>query len=309
MAIFVTQNLCMQLLVFTLVYPFLRLLSLLPFRVIYVLSDACYIIVYKIFGYRKKVVNANLKLVFPNKNKQEITAIEKEFYCHLCDMFLEMIKTIGISQKQLQQRFTFTNIELFQNLEKKGKSTMLMFPHYASWEWSIALGQHIKSKGYGIYQPLANRYFDEMVRRLRSKFGATLIATFQTKDIVEKNKKENVLASYGILSDQSPMPHKALYWTEFMGITVPVHTGAETISKKQDLAVVFLKVKKLKRGYYQGSFKVLAENPNQYKDFEISQAFLAETEKSIQENPAYYFWTHRRWKHRNKTPENFKTLD
>lgn len=292
----------MQLLVYIIAYPLLWLVSRLPFSLLYLLSDFTFFLVYRIFGYRKKVVRGNLKLVFPEKDQKELLLIERRFYRHMCDMFLEMIKTMGISHKQLQQRFTFTNLTVLHELEEKGKSIMLMFPHYASWEWVIALDAHIQSKGYGIYQIIGNRYFDKLVRDIREKFGTTLIRTSNTKEIVAKNRREGRLSMYGILSDQSPMITKAQHWASFMGITVPAHVGAEGLCKKLDLPAVYLKVRKIKRGHYEGSFKVLAKNPKEFNDFDITDSFLKEVEQSIHEAPEYYFWTHKRWKHKEKAP-------
>jgi len=296
----------MQLAIFILVYPILWLVSRLPFKFIYVLSDGVCGILYHLVGYRKKVVRENLALVFPEKSENERLHIEKKFYKHMCDMFLEMIKTMGIGNQQLQKRFVFTNIEVLHRLEKQHKSVMLMFPHYASWEWVIALDKHIASKGYAVYQKIGNKYFDKLVRDIRQKFGTTLINTKETKEIVEKNKKNGTLNMYGMLSDQSPIPKKALLWTPFMGITVPVHTGAEMLCKKWDLPAVYLKVGKLSRGHYQGTFKLLTANPKETPEFELSKSFLRSVEASIREAPEYYFWTHKRWKHRDKVPKEFQ---
>ncbi|MCL6265835.1 lysophospholipid acyltransferase family protein [Flagellimonas myxillae] len=296
----------MQLVVFILVYPLLWLVSRLPFTLLYLISDGVYLVLYRLIGYRKKVVRSNLELVFPDKSVQERKQIEKKFYRHLCDMFLEMIKTMGISNAELQKRFVFTNIEVLHQLEEKNKSVMLMFPHYASWEWVIALDKHIASKGYAIYQKIGNKYFDKLIRDIRQKFGTTLISTKATKEIVAKNKKMGQLSMYGILSDQSPMVKKTHLWTPFMGITVPAHTGAELLCKKLELPAVYLQVKKLKRGHYQGSFKLLSEHPGALEEFSLTKAFLAEVEASIHEAPEYYFWTHKRWKHRNKVPAVFQ---
>ncbi|WP_431121261.1 lysophospholipid acyltransferase family protein [Flagellimonas flava] len=298
----------MQLVVFILVYPLLWLVSRLPFKALYFLSDGVYVILYRLVGYRKKVVRANLALVFPNKSELERKTIEKKFYKHLCDMFLEMIKTMGISNEQLQKRFTFTNPEVLHQLEEKKLSVMLMFPHYASWEWVIALDKHIASKGYAIYQKIGNKYFDKLIRDIRQKFGTTLISTKDTKEIVANNKEQGQLSMYGILSDQSPMIKKTHLWTPFMGITVPAHTGAEFLCKKLNLPAVYLKVTKLKRGHYQGSFKLLSENPEMLPDFELTKAFLKEVEASIYEAPEFYFWTHKRWKHKDKVPMEFKNI-
>ncbi len=296
----------MQLLVYIVAYPILRIVSWLPFRLLYAMSSFVYLLLYYVVGYRKKTVRSNLRLVLPEKSGQEILQVEKGFYRHMCDMFLEMIKTMGISNKQLQKRFTFTNLDVLHELENKGKSVMLMFPHYASWEWVIALDAHIRSKGYAIYQPINNKYFDKLVRDIREKFGTTLITTGDTKSIVQTNRAKGLLSMYGILSDQSPQPHRAHHWAPFMGITVPVHTGAEMLCKRLQLPAVYLKVEKIKRGHYQGTFKVLAEDPENFKDYEISELFLKEVETSIQEAPQHYFWTHKRWKHRDKVPSEFQ---
>ncbi len=298
----------MQLAVFILAYPLLWLVSRLPFKLLYVLSDGVYFLLYRVIGYRKKTVRNNLRLVFPNKSEQDRLQIEKKFYKHLCDMFLEMIKTMGISSKELQKRFVFTNLEVLHQLEAKNKSVMLMFPHYASWEWVIALDKHIASKGYAIYQKIGNKHFDRLIRDIRQKFGTTLITTVDTKPIVAQNKKEGILSMYGILSDQSPMVKKAMLWTPFMDITVPVHTGAEGLCRKLDLPAVYLKVSKLKRGHYQGTFHLLTENPRKLEEFELTKAFLKMVEASILEAPEYYFWTHKRWKHKDKVPAKFQNL-
>ncbi|MEZ4810845.1 MAG: lipid A biosynthesis acyltransferase [Allomuricauda sp.] len=296
----------MQLAVFILVYPLLWLVSRLPFRILYLLSDGVYVLLYHVVGYRKKVVRNNLKLVFPEKSEAERLHIEKKFFHHMCDIFLEMIKTLGISTKEMQKRFTFTNIEVIQNLEAQHKNTMLMFPHYASWEWALSLNTRIISKGYGIYQKIQNKYFDKLIRDIRSKYGTTLIVTSESRKILKEARESKQLLMVGIISDQSPMVSRARYWAKFMGIMVPVHVGGEEICKANDIVPIYLKVQKKKRGFYEATFKVIAENPGQIGDYKITDAFLKETEASILEAPEYYFWTHKRWKHRSKVPKEFQ---
>ena len=296
----------MQLLVYLLVYPLLWLVSRLPFKIIYFISDVLYQLIYHLIGYRKKVVRDNLKLVFPEKSVVELKAIEKKFYRHMCDMFLEMIKTMGITAKEVSARYVFTNIELYHQLEKQGKNTILMLSHYASWEWVFGLNAQNSSKGYAIYLKIQNKYFDNLVRDIRSKFGTTLIMTHESRKIVKTAKKSGKLFTVGIVSDQSPMAQRARYWADFMGITVPVHIGGEELAKEHHLIPLYLKVKKVKRGYYEATFKVLSENPSEVPNYKITDAFLRETEKAIREAPEYYFWTHKRWKHRNRVPEAFQ---
>ena len=292
----------MQRLLYLLAYPLLWLLAHLPFPILYVISDGVFFLIFYVVRYRRKVVQQNLALVFPDKPAAERRQIERAFYAHMCDMFLEMIKTMGMSEQAIKERFIFRNLEILKEFEGRGQSVMLLMPHYASWEWAISLNYKLKARGYGIYQPLNNEHFDKLVRRIRGKFGATLITTRETREIIAKNKAEGRLATYGIIIDQSPQLKKAYYWGSFMGIEVPMHVGAEVLCKAMDLPVVYLKVTKLKRGHYQGEIILLTDSPSSVPDYGITDAFFRETERAIREAPQYYFWTHKRWKHRNKKP-------
>jgi len=296
----------MQLVVYILVYPLLWLISRLPFKILYFISDGVYALLYHVIGYRKKVVRNNLALTLPEKSEEERLLIEKKFYKHLCDMFLEMIKTLGISNEQIKKRYAFTNVEVMQKLEGEGKNIMIMMPHYASWEWVFSLNTMVKSRGYGIYQPIQNKYFDKLARDIRSKYGTTLIKTYESRKIIADANKSGKLITVGIISDQSPMIQRARHWAKFMDILVPIHVGGEELCKSHGLIPVYLKIKKVGRGYYQGTFKILAENPSEVANYEISESFMNETEKSIREAPEYYFWTHKRWKHMGKAPKEFQ---
>lgn len=290
----------MHFLAYILVYPFLWLISILPFRILYFVSDCLYILLYYIIGYRKKVVSSNLKLVFPDKNENEITIIRKKFYKHLCDMFLEMAKTMSISEAELKKRFKIKNPEELERLENLNKSVILIFGHYASWEWSIVIQNYINFKGLAVYKKLANKYFDKLVRDIRSKFNTSLISTKETIAIINQNEANGIKSITGFLSDQSPRLTKDVYWNSFMGIDVPCFTGAERLAKKLNLSTAYLKVNKVKRGFYEAEIMTLTENPNDYKDYELTDIFLHEVEKQIYEKPEYYFWTHKRWKHKGK---------
>ena len=296
----------MQLIAYILIYPILWLISILPFRLLYGLSDVLWLFLYKIFGYRKSTVKENLRLVFPEKSEKEISKITSQFYHHLCDMILEAIKSMTISEKELKKRYKFTNIELINNLEEKQRSIILMCGHYGSWEWIFIMQKYINYKGYAIYKRLANKHFDKLVKRIRAKFDTHLITTKETFNILSECKKRGELTINGFASDQSPKATKAFHWNEFMGIKVPMYTGAETLAKKLDMAVVFFSVKRIKRGYYETSFKTITENPNDYKDYEITDMFFRLVEEQILEAPQYYLWTHKRWKHRNKVPAQFQ---
>jgi KDO2-lipid IV(A) lauroyltransferase len=287
-----------QLLIYILVYPILWLISILPFPVFYLLSDVVCFLVYTIIGYRKKVVRENLALTLPHLSDKERLEVEKKFYKHLCDMFLEMIKTLSISQKEIEKRFTFSNMEVYHELEKKNKSIALLCAHYASYEWVVSMNYHINYKGFGIYKKLNNPYFDKLVKQMRSKFRANLITTKETIPTIVENFRKKTLSLYGFASDQSPKANAAFHWTDFMGHEVPVHTGAEMLAKRFDMNVIFLKTKKIKRGYYEASFEILSEDVKSVPNYEITDQFLKLVEAQILEQPEYYLWTHKRWKHK-----------
>lgn len=288
----------MHFLAYILIYPFLWLISILPFRILYIVSNGLYLLLYNIVGYRKKVVTNNLKLVFPEKTEKEIIDIRKKFYHHLCDMFLEMAKTMTISRNQLSKRFKILNPEEVQRLESLNKSVILMYGHYASWEWSLELQNHTQFNGFAVYKKLANKYFDKLVRDMRSKFNTHLINTKEAITIIKENEIAGKKSITAFLSDQSPRLTKEVYWSKFMGVEVPCFTGAERLAKNLDLNIAYFKVTKVKRGFYEAEIITLAENALEYKDYELTDLFLREVEKQIYEAPEFYFWTHKRWKHK-----------
>jgi KDO2-lipid IV(A) lauroyltransferase len=297
----------MQLLVFVITYPFLWFISILPHRLFYGFSDFVFFLVYRVIGYRRKVVQDNLNLVFPEKSEKEIQRIEKEFFRHMCDMFLETVKTMNLSKEQVRKKYDVRNIEVLKELEKE-RSILIVCSHYANWEWNVSINNYVKSKGYAVYQKIGNVYFDKFIKKVRARWNTTLITQQQTVKTVVRNKRDGVIGIFGMVSDQSPQAHRAQYWADFMDIKVPIFNGAETMARKLDLAVVFLKVSKVKRGYYKAEFIPIAESGKQTKENEITDTFLRLTEQQIKERPEHYLWTHKRWKHRDKTPASFAKI-
>ncbi|OGS69213.1 MAG: lipid A biosynthesis acyltransferase [Flavobacteria bacterium RIFCSPLOWO2_12_FULL_35_11] len=292
-----------NLLVYILVYPLIWLLSMLPFRILYGISDGVYLLVYYVIGYRKKVVLSNLKLTFPEKSDEEITGISKKFYHHFADVFIEMIKFFTVSKQEVYKRYKFTNLEFFEELYKDGKSVMLTGPHYANWEWIMSLDAFVKYKGYAAFTKVANPYFNEKIIKSRAKFGTHLIQTSKIIAEIKHNHKNHIQAMYGLLSDQSPQLSKTFYWSEFLGVKVPIHTGAEMLAKRFNMNIVYIETKKIKRGYYETSFSLITNEAQKFPDYELTDIFLEKVEKQIRTQPEYYFWTHKRFKHRDKAPK------
>lgn len=293
----------MQLLAYILLYPIFWLISILPFRVLYFLSDITYIILYRIIGYRKKTVRKNMELALRHLTAKERREVEKKFYRHFCDTLFEMAKTLTISENELKKRFVFDNIEVVNEFEAKGKSVMLICAHYGSYEWLLVMNKYFTThKGFAIYKAVRNKYFNALVKRIRGRLDAELIGTKSIIPAMIQHKRKGILGYYGFISDQSPKRQSIIHWGKFFGMEVPVHVGAEILAKKLDMNVMFVKGGKIKRGYYKATFVPLNEEVKKIPDFEIMDRFMKMLENQILEQPEYYLWTHKRFKHRRNDP-------
>ncbi|WP_299222878.1 lysophospholipid acyltransferase family protein [uncultured Aquimarina sp.] len=294
----------MQLVIYSLVYPLLWMISKLPWRLFYMFSTCVYILVYYIIRYRRKTVTDNLNLAFPDKDAKEINRIRKASYKHMCDMFLEMIRSLSISEKDIIERFHVTNLDALVALENKNKSFITMMGHYNSYEWTNSIDLISKFRCVGIYKPIKNKYFDKLVHRIRGRFNSRLIPSAKVfREMTMDQRKENPeLSLYGLISDQSPKLNNATFWTDFMGIKVPAFVGGEVLSRRLGLSIFYLHVEKIKRGYYQATLVPISEDPKNEEEYTITKKFTQLLEAQIRQKPENYLWTHKRWKHRNSQP-------
>lgn len=295
----------MQRLSYLLAYPFLWGMSKLPYRLFYFVSDVIFLLIYYVVGYRKKVVLNNLKLAFPEKSEEELLQIRKQFYHHFCDIFLEMAKSISISEKELQERFVVKNPEEIKRLESLNKSYVVMLGHYNSYEWITALKFYgMDYKTYGIYKKIKNPYFDRLIRRSRGKFNTYMLDKNEVIKQMVRNKQNATLSVYGMIGDQAPKGGRTKYWRPFFGHEVPVFIGSEAAAKKLDFSVTYLQIEKVKRGYYEAEFVSITDDPKELEDYKITDQFIELLENQIRENPENYLWTHKRWKHMGKRKKN-----
>lgn len=290
----------MQKLLYILVFPFLWLLSKLPMRILYIKSSILFFLIYHVIGYRKKVVNSNLALVFPEKTQAERNLIAKGFFQHFCDIIVETIKVFTISEKEIRARFVITNPEILDKYYENNQSVLLMAGHYGNWEWSGILNRFIRHKGYAVYKTIVNKQLDALVKKTREHFGATAITNKKIVSVLFRKWKEGEKTLTYILSDQTPKLGHFKYHDKFLGIDVPMFTGTEELAKRLNFSVLYFKVEKTKRGYYTATFVPLAQKPKDYPDFQITRLFFDALENQIREKPEYYLWSHKRWKHRDK---------
>ena len=296
----------MQFILFAITYPIIWILSRLPMRILYMKSDFFYFLIYYVFRYRKQLVLDNLKLAFPEKPEVELLRIRKKFFKHLMDLTMESIKAFSISEKEILKRYTYSNPELVNKYAAEGRSIALMAAHQSNWEWSISLPRVLNIDMYGAYTKLNNTYYEKAVRDSREKFGVIGYKTSEMVRGMQKRFSDKQQGAYILLSDQSPQLHKTYYWRKFFNIKVPIHTGAEMLSKRFDLVVINYVTKRVKRGYYTTEFQLITDTPKDFKDYQITDLYTELTEKNILEQPEYYLWSHKRFKHRNKVPTKFQ---
>jgi len=278
---------------------FLGVLSLLPLPFLYFISNGVYILLYYVFGYRRKVVRENLRRAFPERNLAEIEAIEKRFFKYLASLIFEIVKMSNISKKEIRKRFLFKNKELIQAHLNRGQSVLFCSAHYGNWEWgTLGIGLNFSADHYPIYKPLSNPTFDSWFKKVRSRFGNKLIAMRQTLRALEASKNKPSMFSFG--NDQAPSKDESHYWTTFMNQQTSVQLGLEKIAKKTNQPIFYLKVNCIKRGYYEVDCVPLCLNPKQTSEYEITEVHTRFLEEIIRNDPTYWLWSHRRWKYQPK---------
>jgi KDO2-lipid IV(A) lauroyltransferase len=279
-------------------YFLVKVLSLLPLQILYFISDIMYLFINYVIKYRKKVIYNNLKNSFPDKTDNEIKKLVKKFYRHFCDSLIETLALVSMSEKEIKKRMRYRNLEILDKYYKENKSVCAVFGHYGNWEWLAGLPFYCKHQVYAIYLPLTNNFFDELIKNARSKFGAKCIKKQSALYKIIENHNKGILTLTFFLGDQTPMHNEIGYWTNFLNQDTPVYLGVEKISKKTNQAVVFFKISKIKRGFYETEIINIEENPCNTDEFEITEKHVKLLESIISEKPEYWLWSHRRWKHK-----------
>lgn len=279
---------------------FLYLLSLLPFWVLYLISDAVFIILFYVVKYRRKVVQENLNNAFPEKTETERARIERQFFGFLADLMVEAIKLISISELQLKKHFKLNNPEFLDTVFSRQKSVLGALGHYGNWEMAAQiLGFSTQKKKLFIYKPLKNELLDQFIRKIRSRFGSmpvTMKATLRTLISLKNEPKLTVF-----VSDQTPVREETQYFTTFLNQPTAVFLGIEKMAKMTNDPVIFCDIRVIKRGYYSCTFVPLLEEPKLAAEHEITDLHVQYLEKVIREEPAYWLWSHRRWKFKPET--------
>ncbi len=288
----------MQRLAFYFAYPFILLIASLPTRALYKVSDfLCYLL--RVSGYRREVIEENLRNSFPVKSDAEIKAISKAYYRYLCDLILETLKTLTMTEEEARERCVCHREEWMDNLYRENKSFVIVMGHYGNWEWAgPSFSLNIRHQLVVIYRPLSNPYFERMMVGMRTRFGTSITPVSQTLRGMVANRQK--ITATAFVADQAA-PQDTSCWATFLNQDTSVFTGPEKLAKKFNYPVVYINLRRPRRGYYDMYFELMFPNPRDTADGEISEAFMKRLEKEIISDPVPWLWSHRRWKHSRKT--------
>ena len=243
----------------------------------------------------------NLRNSFPDMADKDLVIISKKFYHHLADLFIEVLKMAHMRGSEIQKRYKIVNPELLDELHESGRSTIAVFGHYGNWEWIVSIPLSINYKSITVYKPLKNKYFDRYFLKFRTQYGNELVPMARTGRVLYTYEKEGVNTLTGLVADQTPPKREIQYWTRFLNQDAPVYLGIEKISRKYDMAVVFFRVDKIKRGYYELRVEMISDKPGELEEYELTEKHVSILEEQIKQKPELWMWSHRRWK--NKKPE------
>jgi KDO2-lipid IV(A) lauroyltransferase len=298
----------MNAVVYYLALPFIYLLSYLPFWVLYRISDLCFVILYYVIGYRRKVVLTNLRNSFPEKSEKEIKRVSKEFYRYFCDLILETLKTLTIKPCTVRKRVQFAgkDKDIFSRYYQEGRSVMVVMGHWGNWELAGArFAVENMHSLYIVYHPLRNPYFEKLIYHMRTRLGNGLFAMKDTLREMVRHRRAHTATAF--IADQTPHNLLTAFWTDFLGQDTAVFPGPEVISKKFDYPIIYVGTRRLKRGYYKLECELLVEAPKTKEKGVITDLHIKRLEKDIREQPEIWLWTHRRWKHQRPASGNKPT--
>lgn len=292
-----TRDFCMKK---SILAALIWLVSLLPFWALYRIADLLFVFIYFVFGYRKAVVKENLRNSFPEKSTSEIESIARQFYRYLPDVIVEALKMRSISKEEVIKRIELVNPEEVERHFAQGKGVIGVTAHYANWELGIhRLSLMTENPKLIIYKPLNNTDFDDIHNQIRTRFGATMVPMKQILRHIIRLKNQPHISMF--VADQTPLYQDSDYFMTFLNQDTLVYTGTERIAKMTGYPVVFCHIaRKERRGYYSCTFHTLVEDPARYGEHEITQIHNRFTEDIIRREPAYWLWSHKRWKRKRR---------
>lgn len=291
---------------YNIIYGIFYLVSKLPYRALYVISDIANLVLYHIVRYRRDIVRRNITSAFPEKSLEDCISIERGFYKWFCDYFVETVKLMSVSRQELLSRIEFRGIDKIEECFDRGQTCAGILGHYGNWELLSATGLVIKKHHEAviglIYHPLRSQLFDRLFINIRQSMGGVCIPKKDILRYLVSFRRQNLMNLFGYIADQAPRYRNIHLWLPFLNHDTPVFTGAERIMRKMNNAVFYIDVERPERGKYIYTFKLMTDKPGEMPEFEITKKFFVMLEQTIRREPRFYLWSHNRWK---RTREEF----
>ena len=303
----------MSKILYPIVYGFCYLISLLPLRVLYCISDVLYLLLYKLIGYRRRVVRNNLSTSFPEKDEKERRTIEKKFYHFFCDYIIETIKLLSIRRKTLLKHMEYRNMEEMERCFDEGQSVCALLGHYCNWEFlttvNVGWKRYPEAKVGLVYHPLSSKVVDRLIIATRQHTGGVAVPKQEVLRYMIRYKQQGLHSLFGLISDQSPKWENIHLWLPFLTHETPVFTGAERLIRKMNNAVFYAEMSRPKRGKYVVNFQLMTREPGTLEENELTRMFFTRLEETIRQTPHLYLWSHDRWKRTREEFERRFTVD
>jgi len=291
---------------YNIIYGIFYLVSKLPYRALYVISDIANLVLYHIVRYRRDIVRRNITSAFPEKSLEECISIERGFYKWFCDYFVETVKLMSVSRQELLSRIEFRGIDKIEECFDRGQTCAGILGHYGNWELLSATGLVIKKHPEAviglIYHPLRSQLFDRLFINMRQSMGGVCVPKKDILRYLVSFRSQNLMNLFGYIADQAPRYRNIHLWLPVPHPDPPVFKGAERIMRKMNNAVFYIDVERPERGKYIYTFKLMTDKPGEMPEFEITKKFFVMLEQTIRREPRFYLWSHNRWK---RTREEF----
>lgn len=290
----------------------LRAMARMPLRALYILSDIAFVIICYIARYRRKVVTGNLSGSFPELSQREIRRITRRFYRNFTDNFVETIKLLHISDSEIRRRITFEGTDITDSYLAQGRPVVAYFSHCGNWEWapSLTLWSTLRTdpnvKFCQIYRPLRNKWTDNLMLLIRSRFGSVSLPKRTAFLDLLRFRKQGVATMTGFMSDQKPSHGDTIHVVRFLNRPTAIITGTETVARRLDAAVVYWDMRKIRRGHYSIRTVLITDTPTQLPEFAITDRYATLLQQTIKADPSIWLWTHKRWKHKVSFADNGK---
>jgi Kdo2-lipid IVA lauroyltransferase/acyltransferase len=273
----------------------IKILSRIPMPALYVFAGFLYFLAYYVVRHRHRVIHEQLATVFPDLSLPDRTRIHKQFLRNFCDVLVEVLKSVSMTENQMRARVRILNLEAAEGFLGAGQSVMFVTSHLCNWEWllhgvTVQLGHPVDAA----YKPLHDPWAERLMRGIRSRFGARLIPAKEL--LADFLRRRGIVRALAMNADQAPISTDQRYWTKFLGQDTAFYIGAEQIARATRLPIIYLVMRRLRRGHYEVELRQLWDGRERTEPNQVTERYARACEADVLKNPADWLWSYRRWR-------------